>query len=104
MLFLALCNGEEGMQSSIVREAFHNGRNGIEAVSQLMKHFELTNMGCKIYERIAEFHTTSLGPGEDPDAVCYKLQDLSRQANALGEKLSEIDIARRLTVMMEEEY
>ncbi len=59
-------------------------------------------MGSKTDELITEFHATTLEPGEGPDRAYYKLQDIRRQANALGEELTEVDIARRLTVVLEE--
>ncbi len=104
MLLLALCTREEGTQSSIVQEAFYNGRDGIGAVAQLVKHFELTDVGCKADELVAEFHATYLQPNGDPDAVYYKLQDLRRQLCTLGEHLNETDVTRRLVVTLGEEY
>ncbi len=43
---------------------------------------------------ITEFHATTLKPRENPDTAYYKLQDIGRQVNALGEDLTEIDIVR----------
>ncbi len=104
MLLLALCTREEGTQNSIVQKAFYKGRGGIGAVAQLMKHFELTDVGCKADELVAEFHATCLQPNGDPDAVYYKLQDLHRQLCTLGEHLNETDVTRRLVVTLGEEY
>ncbi len=104
MLLLTLCTGEESVQSSIVQEAFYNGRSGIEAVAQPVKHFELTDVWCKTDEPIAEFHASSSSPGKDQNAVYYKLQDLRKQVCVLDKTLSEIDVTKRLVVVLGSEY
>ncbi len=73
-------NGEESVHASIARDALYKEKNGILAISQLIEHFELTNVGGKTYELNAEFHSASLEAEQDPDTLNYKLVELQSVA------------------------
>ncbi len=104
IIMLSMGNGEESVHASIARDAFYKGRNGILAVSQLIKHFELTNVGGKTDELSAEFHSASLEVEQDPDTLYYKLVELQRQLKNLGETVPELEVTRRLVSELEKEY
>ncbi len=97
-------NGEESVHASIARDALYKETNGILAISQLIKHFELTNVGGKTYELNTEFHSASLEAEHDPDTLYYKLVELQRELKNLGETIVELEDTRRLVSELEKEY
>ncbi len=85
----------EGAQQALLRSGLQSDNDGVGAWIRLVKHFEYTATGLRIQELYAKWEDESLRVGEHPELLYTRLLVLQRQLPALGDGLSQDNLARK---------
>ncbi len=83
----------QGAQQMLVRGGLQRDMDGIDTWMRLVKHFEYTAKGQRTQELHTRWEDETLQPGEHPELLYIRLVTLQRQLAALGDDLSQDNLA-----------
>ncbi len=91
-----------GAQQALIESGIENDEKGIGVWTRLVKHFEFSTKRLRTRELHTQWARETLKPGERPTLLHARLVSLQRQMAALGEILSDENLAEKFITGVEE--